>query len=96
MFLIRAEAVHDCPTLMAGLYLHIPYCRHACHYCNFHFSTRLKEIPALIPALLKELHLQREYLSGEGIETLYIGGGTPSVLGTSVLAELMGNTAPVV
>ena len=74
---------------MAGLYLHIPYCRHACHYCNFHFSTRLKEIPTLIPALLKELHLRREYLSGEGIESLYIGGGTPSVLGAPILAEIL-------
>ncbi len=65
---------------MAGLYLHIPFCKQACHYCNFHFSTSLKNKDAMVAALLQELRLQREYLEGEPLETIYFGGGTPSLL----------------
>ncbi|MCU0346784.1 MAG: radical SAM family heme chaperone HemW [Saprospiraceae bacterium] len=65
---------------MAGLYLHIPFCKQACHYCNFHFSTSLKNKDAVVAALLQELRLQKDYLSGEPLETIYFGGGTPSLL----------------
>ncbi|HTQ29229.1 MAG TPA: radical SAM family heme chaperone HemW [Puia sp.] len=65
---------------MAGIYLHIPYCRQACHYCNFHFSTSLKSKNDFVPALLKEAAWRKEYLHGETIETIYFGGGTPSLL----------------
>jgi oxygen-independent coproporphyrinogen III oxidase len=65
---------------MAGIYLHIPYCKQACLYCNFHFSTSLKTRNDFVSALLKETELQREYLRGEPIETIYFGGGTPSLL----------------
>ena len=66
---------------MAGIYLHIPFCKQACHYCNFHFSTSLKYKEEMVEAMLKELELQKEYLGGEIIETIYLGGGTPSLLG---------------
>ncbi|MGH2564526.1 MAG: radical SAM family heme chaperone HemW [Ginsengibacter sp.] len=65
---------------MAGIYIHIPFCKQACHYCNFHFSTSLRYKNELIAALLKETELQKNYLSGEPVETIYFGGGTPSLL----------------
>ncbi|AMR30233.1 coproporphyrinogen III oxidase [Mucilaginibacter sp. PAMC 26640] len=65
---------------MAGIYLHIPFCKQACHYCDFHFSTSLKYKDDMLRALLKEISLQKGYLGGEFIETIYFGGGTPSVL----------------
>ena len=65
---------------MAGIYIHIPFCRQACHYCNFHFSTSLKHKNELIAALLKETGLQKSYLEDEVVETIYFGGGTPSLL----------------
>jgi len=64
---------------LAGIYIHIPFCKQACHYCNFHFSTSLRYKNEFIAALLKEIELQREYLTGETIETIYFGGGTPSL-----------------
>ena len=65
---------------MAGIYLHIPFCKQACTYCNFHFSTSLKQKEDMVAALLKEIELQRDYLKGESVETIYFGGGTPSLL----------------
>jgi len=65
---------------MAGIYIHIPFCKQACHYCDFHFSTSLKYKDELLQALIKEIKLQKTYLDGETIETIYFGGGTPSLL----------------
>ncbi|MGZ3778885.1 MAG: radical SAM family heme chaperone HemW, partial [Mucilaginibacter sp.] len=65
---------------MAGIYLHIPFCKKACHYCDFHFSTSLTYRDELIGALLHEIKLQKTYLDSENIETIYFGGGTPSLL----------------
>jgi oxygen-independent coproporphyrinogen-3 oxidase len=65
---------------MAGIYLHIPFCRQACHYCNFHFSTSLKGKNDFIPALLKEMGKRKDYIGQEKIATVYLGGGTPSLL----------------
>jgi oxygen-independent coproporphyrinogen-3 oxidase len=65
---------------MAGIYLHIPYCKQACIYCNFHFSTQVKNKAALVEALLKEIEERKDYLNGEAVETIYFGGGTPSLL----------------
>ena len=64
---------------MAGIYIHIPFCKKACHYCNFHFSTQTQHIQAFTHALVEEIKLQKNYLN-EPIETLYFGGGTPSLL----------------
>lgn len=65
---------------MAGIYLHIPFCRQACHYCNFHFSTSLKGKNDFIPALLKEMGKRKDYIGRETVATVYLGGGTPSLL----------------
>ena len=65
---------------MAGIYIHIPFCKQACHYCNFHFSTVLKGKNEFSESLLKEIELRKAYLQGEEIETIYFGGGTPSLL----------------
>ncbi|WP_316929495.1 radical SAM protein [Arcticibacter svalbardensis] len=65
---------------MAGIYIHIPFCKQACHYCDFHFSTSKKYKTEIINSMLKELELQKEYLGRQTIETIYFGGGTPSIL----------------
>lgn len=73
---------------MAGIYLHIPFCKQACHYCNFHFSTSLKQKEPLLQALLKEIEWQKDYLGGEELESIYLGGGTPSLLSVAELEQL--------
>ena len=74
---------------MAGLYLHIPFCKQACHYCNFHFSTSLRYKGDMIEAIKKEIKLQSNYLNNETVETVYFGGGTPSVLNAEEIQELV-------
>lgn len=63
-----------------GLYIHIPFCKQACHYCNFHFSTATKYREEMVAAIVREMGLQRDYLGGADLETIYFGGGTPSIL----------------
>ena len=65
---------------MAGIYIHIPVCKQACHYCNFHFVTSLRHKNELVAALLKEMEFQQDYFEKETVETIYFGGGTPSLL----------------
>ena len=65
---------------MAGIYIHIPFCRQACTYCNFHFSVSLKNKQAMIAAIIREIGLTEAFHKTETIETVYIGGGTPSLL----------------
>src|SRR5436190_8007449 len=74
---------------MAGIYIHIPFCRKACHYCNFHFSTSLQYKNEFVTALLKEIDLRVDYLQQEPIETIYFGGGTPSLLEEDDLYRIM-------
>lgn len=76
-------------TRLSGIYIHIPFCRQACHYCNFHFSTSLRYKNELIAALLKETDLQGENFLAEPVETIYLGGGTPSLLDTEETALLI-------
>ncbi|MFN3840627.1 MAG: radical SAM family heme chaperone HemW [Cyclobacteriaceae bacterium] len=65
---------------MAGIYIHIPFCKQACHYCDFHFSTNRAIEPEMIAAIEKEFDLRKDYLGNEPIQTIYLGGGTPSIL----------------
>ncbi|MFL9845497.1 radical SAM family heme chaperone HemW [Flavobacterium rhizosphaerae] len=65
---------------MAGIYIHIPFCRQACHYCDFHFSTSMKKKDEMMEMLAREIALRKNELNGEVVETIYFGGGTPSVL----------------
>jgi oxygen-independent coproporphyrinogen III oxidase len=89
---------------MAGIYIHIPFCSKACHYCNFHFSTSLKLKNDFIQALLKEIEItagappapylpndHERYLKDEEIETIYFGGGTPSLLSGDELNAILSN-----
>ncbi len=74
---------------MAGIYIHIPFCRKACHYCNFHFSTQTQYIEPFTNALLEELAIQKDYLKNP-IETIYFGGGTPSIMSQQNIERIMG------
>lgn len=65
---------------MSGIYIHIPFCKQACHYCDFHFSTSMKKKDDMVLALAKEIVMRKNEFSAEIIETIYFGGGTPSVL----------------
>jgi oxygen-independent coproporphyrinogen III oxidase len=64
----------------AGIYIHIPFCKQACHYCDFHFSTSLKKKDEMIQALATEIAMRKDEFQNEVIETIYFGGGTPSIL----------------
>ncbi len=72
---------------MAGLYLHIPFCKQACHYCDFHFSTSLKKKSDLVAALCTEMVLRKHELEGP-VKTIYFGGGTPSLLSANELETI--------
>jgi len=65
---------------MSGIYIHIPFCKQACYYCDFHFSTSMKKKSEMITCLVREIELRKTELKGTIIETIYFGGGTPSVL----------------
>ena len=65
---------------MSGIYIHIPFCKQACHYCDFHFSTNLKKKDEMVLALAKEIQLRKNEFQDEIVETIYFGGGTPSIL----------------
>jgi oxygen-independent coproporphyrinogen III oxidase len=83
---------------LAGIYLHIPFCKQACAYCNFHFATSLRYKDEMIAALVKEIELQKPYLEGEEIRTIYFGGGTPSLLTPAecgTLLDAIRNAYPV-
>lgn len=75
---------------MAGIYLHIPFCRKACHYCDFHFSTSEKLKEHVLKSMLSEIQTRAAALENEPVETIYFGGGTPSVLSGSELDALLG------
>ena len=65
---------------MSGIYIHIPFCKQACHYCDFHFSTSMKKKDEMVLALAKEISMRKDEFENEIVETIYFGGGTPSVL----------------
>ena len=73
---------------MAGIYIHIPFCKQACHYCDFHFSTSVKKKHELVQSLCRELELRKSELT-ETVETIYFGGGTPSLLTAEELDLLL-------
>jgi oxygen-independent coproporphyrinogen-3 oxidase len=74
---------------MAGIYIHIPFCKQACHYCDFHFSTSLIYKDEMLAAIHKEILLQKSYLENQKIETIYFGGGTPSLLSADQISLLI-------
>jgi len=74
---------------MSGIYIHIPFCKQACHYCDFHFSTNFKKKDEMVAALARELVMRRNEFAGEVVETIYFGGGTPSVLSSGEINLLI-------
>jgi len=74
---------------MSGIYIHIPFCKQACHYCDFHFSTNMGKKDAMLKALQKELVLRKNEFQNEIVATIYFGGGTPSVLGSDEIQNLI-------
>ena len=74
---------------MSGIYIHIPFCKQACHYCDFHFSTSMGKKEAMVQALQKELSLRKDEFKDDAVETIYFGGGTPSVLKTEEIQSII-------
>ena len=74
---------------MSGIYIHIPFCKKVCFYCDFHFTVSLKHKDRLINAILKEVDLRKDYLTKNDIETIYFGGGTPSILNINDIAKIL-------
>jgi oxygen-independent coproporphyrinogen III oxidase len=73
---------------MVGLYVHIPFCRKLCSYCDFYFSVSLQNKEEMVNAICLELELQKDYLQGESVGTIYFGGGTPSLLNETELGRI--------
>jgi oxygen-independent coproporphyrinogen-3 oxidase len=74
---------------MAGIYIHIPYCKQKCHYCNFFSVATARFMPEVIEAICREAELQKPYLQDNPVETIYFGGGTPSLIGNDFLAKII-------
>ena len=73
---------------MAGIYIHIPFCKRRCIYCDFFSTTQSEKKSAYVRAVCRELEMRKDYLKGEDIETIYLGGGTPSQLLREELQEI--------
>ena len=74
---------------MAGIYLHIPYCRSKCHYCDFYATSNLASVEKLVATEMHELISRKQYIGSELVETIYFGGGTPSVLSAIQVKEIL-------
>lgn len=74
---------------MSGIYIHIPFCKKACHYCDFHFSTQLDLKNEMIGAILREAELRSDYLGKNTVNTIYFGGGTPSLLSKDEIVRML-------
>ncbi len=73
---------------MSGIYIHIPFCKQACYYCNFHFSTQLKTMDEMVNAICHEIDLRYSYLAETELQSIYFGGGTPSLLSNAHLSQI--------
>lgn len=74
---------------MSSIYIHIPFCKQACHYCDFHFSTNMGKKEEMVGTLIKELELRKTEFANEEVRTIYFGGGTPSVLDISEIDRIL-------
>ena len=82
-------------TYMAGIYIHIPFCKTRCIYCDFFSSTLMNKKTQYVEALCKELELRKDYLEGEEIQTIYFGGGTPSLLSANDFKKIFAQLTPL-
>ncbi|HPT42396.1 MAG TPA: coproporphyrinogen III oxidase, partial [Paludibacteraceae bacterium] len=73
---------------MAGIYIHIPYCKTKCSYCDFFSGTNFGQQSELLDAMKAEIILQKDYLGGAAVSTIYFGGGTPSTLSVNQIQEI--------
>jgi oxygen-independent coproporphyrinogen III oxidase len=78
---------------LAGIYIHIPFCKKACHYCNFHFSTNLGHIDEMVDAICKDIELRQGFLFERELDTIYFGGGTPSLLSEKHIIKIFNTIA---
>ena len=76
-------------VVMSGIYIHIPFCKQACHYCDFHFSTNLKHKANIIEAICDELRFRESEFNNTSVQTIYFGGGTPSVLEVEEIEKII-------
>jgi len=74
--------------ILSGIYIHIPFCKQACHYCDFHFSTNQIQLEKMVDSILKEIESRKHYLGSTAIETIYYGGGTPSLLAEKHIKQI--------
>lgn len=74
---------------VSGIYIHVPFCRQRCYYCDFYSTTQLLKKPELVQALIQELELRKTVLEGETVKTIYFGGGTPSLLTTDEINRVV-------
>ena len=74
---------------MAGLYLHIPFCKSKCVYCGFYSTVNQKDVEKYVSALEEEMDLRKEEMAGENLQTVYFGGGTPSLLQKPQLQQII-------
>ncbi|PWS27184.1 coproporphyrinogen III oxidase [Pedobacter yonginense] len=72
---------------MSGIYIHIPFCKKACHYCDFHFSTSLKYADEMVDSICREIKLKKDRIGGQ-VRSIYFGGGTPSILPQAALQKI--------
>src|ERR1035437_3819899 len=75
---------------MAGIYIHIPFCAKRCTYCDFYTEVAPKLIPVLVDSIVRELNVRKSYLQNETINTIYFGGGTPSILNLEEFSKIFG------
>jgi len=74
---------------MSGIYIHVPFCKQRCYYCDFFTSTQIKHKPELVLALIQEIKLRKDWLAGENVQTIYFGGGTPSLLSADEINRIL-------
>ena len=74
---------------MAGIYIHIPFCKKKCHYCDFYITTNKNNVTKLIEAIQFELILRKKFLDGSNVETIYFGGGTPSMINPDYIEKII-------